>query len=104
MLQHRICTVSFTDSEGISHAVEVSASTLYEAAVLGVAQFRRACPCDVHIGPGTLLRVAVKQSEAEYTVRFANFQGWLDGGAKSPNELVLKRRLKEALAVYKPCT
>jgi hypothetical protein len=46
----------------------------------------------------------VKQSEAEYTVRFANFQGWLDGGAKSPNELVLKRRLKEALAVYKPCT
>ena len=96
--QHRICSVSFTDSEGISHAVEVPAASLYEAAALGVAQFRRASLYEIHIGPGTLLRVAVKQSEAEHTVRFAKLQEWLDGGAKSPNELVLKRRLKEALA------
>ena len=102
--QHRVCSVSFTDSEGISHAVEVSASTLYEAAILGVAQFRRASMCEVHIGPGTLLRVAVKQPDAEHSIRFAKLQEWLDGGAKSPNELVLKRRLKEALAVYNPCT
>ncbi len=39
--QHRICTVSFTDPEGISHAVEVTAATLYEAAVLAVSEFRR---------------------------------------------------------------
>jgi hypothetical protein len=36
----RTCLVSFTDSENIGHSVEVVASTLYEAAVLAIAQFR----------------------------------------------------------------
>ena len=74
MSQHLICSVSFTASEGISHAVEVSAS-IHEAAILGVAQFRRTYLCEVHIGPGTLLRVAVKQPEAEHTVRFCEASG-----------------------------
>ena len=39
----------------------------------------------------------MKQSEAEHTVRFAKLLEWLDGGAKSPHELVLKKRLREAL-------
>jgi hypothetical protein len=33
--------VSFTDSEGLEHAGEVSASSVYEAAVLTLAEFRR---------------------------------------------------------------
>jgi hypothetical protein len=37
----RTCLVSFTDSGGVHHAVEVSASTLYEAAALAIAEFRR---------------------------------------------------------------
>jgi hypothetical protein len=37
----RTCLVSFTDSENIRHAVEVSATTLYDAAVLAMAEFRR---------------------------------------------------------------
>jgi hypothetical protein len=37
----RSCLVSFADSEGIRHAVEVAASSLYEAAALGIAEFRR---------------------------------------------------------------
>jgi len=36
----RTCLVSFTDSENIRHSVEVTASTLYEAAVMAIAQFR----------------------------------------------------------------
>jgi hypothetical protein len=52
--QHRICTVSFTDSEGISH--DVTAATLYEAAVFAAAEFRRVGLFEVHIGPGTWLR------------------------------------------------
>jgi hypothetical protein len=35
----RACRVSFTDTEGIAHAVEVEASTLYEAATLTIAEF-----------------------------------------------------------------
>jgi len=34
----RTCSLSFTDSNGIRHAVEVPASTLYEAAVLAMAE------------------------------------------------------------------
>jgi len=36
----RLCSVSFTDSEGITHAVEITASTLYEADVLALGDFR----------------------------------------------------------------
>jgi hypothetical protein len=39
--QHLICTVSFTDPESISSAIDVMAATLYEAEVLAVAEFRR---------------------------------------------------------------
>jgi hypothetical protein len=35
------CRVSFTDSEGIQHAVEVEADSLYEAVALAVAEFRK---------------------------------------------------------------
>ena len=35
------CRVSFTDGEGIMHAVQVPAASLYEAAALAVAEFRR---------------------------------------------------------------
>jgi hypothetical protein len=37
----KACSVSFTDSEGITHSVEVSASSLYEACVMPLAEFRR---------------------------------------------------------------
>ena len=81
--QHRICTVSFTDPEGLSHSVDVTATTLYEAAVLAVAEFRRTGLFEVHIGPGTWLRVAVKQPEAAHEVQFGKLEEWLTGGAKS---------------------
>jgi hypothetical protein len=34
------CRVSFTDSEGILHAVDVDAESLYEAVAIAVASFR----------------------------------------------------------------
>ena len=35
------CRVSYTDSEGITHAVEVDAVSLYEAVALAAAEFRQ---------------------------------------------------------------
>jgi hypothetical protein len=35
------CRVSFRDSEGVEHAVEVEARTLYEAVGLAIDRFRR---------------------------------------------------------------
>ena len=90
-----LCTVFFTDPKAVSHAVEVA--TLYEAAMLAVAEFRRARLFDVYIGPGTRLQVAMKQSEAVHQLQFGKLQEWLEGGARSPNEQVTKARLPKVL-------
>lgn len=97
MGQQRIFTVSFTEPEGICHSVDVSASTLYEAAVFAVAEFCRARLFDVHVGPGTWLRVAVKQPEAANEIQFGKLQEWLAGGARSPNEQMTKARLRKGI-------
>ena len=56
----RTCAVSITDSEGITHSAEVSASSRYEAAVLALTEFRRSGIAVVTPGSGTRLRVEVK--------------------------------------------
>ena len=71
---------------------------MYEAAVFGVVEFRRADLFDAHVGPGTRLRVAVKQPEATHELQFGKLQDWLEGGARSPNEQVAKARLRKILA------
>jgi hypothetical protein len=53
VLNVRPCRVSFTDTEGITHTAEVSAASLFEAAALGVAEFRRCGMMDVEPGPAT---------------------------------------------------
>ena len=93
----RPCRVLFTDSEGLEHAVEVAAASLYEAAVMALAQFRRCGFADASFGPGTRLTVRVKAPETEHVVSVGTLRKWLDGGGKSPNEHVAKKRLKEML-------
>jgi hypothetical protein len=94
---YRSCAVSFTDSEGIEHRVQVSAATMYEAAVEALAAFQRSGFSDSTFGPATRLTIRVKAPEEEHTVTVAKLNSWLDGGAKSPNEQVQKKRLKERL-------
>jgi hypothetical protein len=90
----RSCRVSFTDSEGLEHAVEVAAASVYEAAVFALAEFRRCGFADAAFGPATrLTTIRVEQPETEHTVSAGKFQSWLDSGSKSPNEQVLKYRL-----------
>jgi hypothetical protein len=43
------------------------------------------------------LTILVKAPEEEHTVTVAKLNSWLAGGARSPNEQVQKRRLKERL-------
>jgi len=88
------CTVSFQDSGGVRHAVEVGAETLYEAAVLALKSFREH---DCAPGPGAHLAVEVKSPSVTHTVVARKVEEWLTGGAKSPKEAMEKRRLKELL-------
>jgi hypothetical protein len=90
----KACTVSFRDSEGVQHSVDVGAETLYEAAVLALRSFREH---DCAPGPGAHLAIEVKNPSVTHTVVARRIEEWLDGGAKSPKEAIDKRRLKELL-------
>ncbi len=87
------CVVSFVDVEGLRHAVEVEAESLYEAAVLAVRTFRQH-NCE----PGDLSKIEVEiRSSITHTVTLKKIHSWLQGGARSPKEAVTKERLRAML-------
>lgn len=90
----KICTVSFRDSDGVQHSVEVGAETLYEAAVLALKSFR---DHECAPGPAAHLVVEVKSPSVTHTVVAHKIEEWLDGGARSPKEAIEKRRLRQLL-------
>jgi hypothetical protein len=81
---YRSCIVSFTDPEGIEHSVRVSAATLYEAAVLAMAEFRRHGFADSTFGSATRLNARVMAPEAAHVVSVGKVKTWLDGVGKNP--------------------
>ena len=89
-----LCVVSYVDVDcGLRHSVEVQAESLYEAVVLAVRTFR-SHDCDP--GSGRELEVEVR-SAVTHTITLKKVQDWLNGGAKSPKEAVLKERLRSLL-------
>ena len=87
------CIVSYLDSEGLRHAVEVEAESLYEAVVLGVQAFREH-DCD----PGEVRPIDVEMRKSiTHTLTLSRVQQWLDGACRSPKEKVNKERLKALL-------
>lgn len=93
----RTCTVSFTDTAGIRHTVDVMAATLYEAAALGLAELRRCSFADASPGRVTRLTVTVKSPGTTHELTVGKLEDWLMGGAVSPNEAALKNKLREVL-------
>ena len=82
----RSCCVSFIESEGITHSVEITASSLFEAAVVATAEFRRHGFADTTFGSATKLNVRVKGPEAAHVVSVGKVKAWLDRVGKSPHE------------------
>ncbi len=46
------------------------------------------------VGPGTELRVAVKNPETMHSVTVSQIRRWCDGVAVSPDEVLKRRRVK----------
>ena len=92
----RTCLVSFTDSEGIRHSVEVAASTLYEAATLAMAEFRQSRFTENAPGPATRLTVTVKAPRTSHEVQWGKVESRIQSAGK-PNEQAMKTRLRELL-------
>jgi hypothetical protein len=93
------CRVSFVDSDGVEHAVELDARTLYEAVGLAIDRFRR---CEhVSYDPKGMHEFVVESREASTQHRLPRnmFDAWLRRPGGSPADVARKGRLKELLGV-----
>jgi hypothetical protein len=87
------CIVSFLDLDGIRHSVEVQAEGLYEAAVVGLAAFKKH-----NLAPGGMTQLEVEvRSSVKHTLTVTRVREWLQRGVRTPKEAVLKDRLRTLL-------
>jgi hypothetical protein len=75
----------------------VAAASLFEAAALAVAEFRRCGFAAVTVGPATRLLVTVEAPATTHELTFAKLQMWLDGDGKTPREQAVKVKLRQLL-------
>ena len=72
-----VCRVSFSDSSGIEHTVEVTADSLYEAAALAIVEFRKSGFVESTIGPATELRVlSYPAAPRQYSLTVGRLESW----------------------------
>src|ERR1700674_573152 len=96
----RTCKVTIEDMNGVSHAVDVTAETLYQAVALGVAAIRTD-EWVTGIAQG-LNPVKVRVIVAiEHEVRLMDFTKWLDRDGGSPREITDRKRIRSILGMEK---
>jgi hypothetical protein len=92
------CHVSFNDGAGMTHTVTVSASSLYEAAALAVAEFKRSGFALAAVGPATRLKVAVESPTTTHELSVGKLDAWLSASGRTPREQAMKVTLRQILA------
>jgi hypothetical protein len=92
------CLVSFIDSDGVLHALDVDAESLYEAVAVAVAGFREDDVSPSLPGPMTEFTVAVYRNPVEHKIRLAQVVKWsertTDGG---PAGIVKRQKVRTLL-------
>jgi hypothetical protein len=93
----RTCTVSFTDSLGIKHSADVTADSLFEAAILALKILRSS---DLKEPPSraTVFDIEVRNPAVRHHVSLVHVAKWLNGPAASPRESMKKVHLRQLLA------
>ena len=91
------CRVSFTDGHGIKHTVDVTADSLFEAAVRGVKALRSGA-WNEPPGEAVLLEIEVSNPCVKHTVSLGQVARWLNGASASPRESMKKIALRKLLA------
>jgi hypothetical protein len=88
--------VSFLDTRGIRHGVEVEAESLYEAAVLGTRRLNED-PWIEPIGPATILDIEARAPASRHSISLQQVERWLSGATTNPHEASKKAKLKTKL-------
>jgi len=91
------CTVNVTGPSGVRHGVDVTADSLYEAAIVGFSLLKKDGWVEP-IAPGTRLEIQVRHPATTHSVSLAQLRRWVEGIAVSPDETLKKRKLKALLA------
>ena len=90
------CRVSFTDSEGIHHGVDVDAESLYEAVAIAVDSFREdevSSSC-----PGPMTEFTVYRNPTEPEIRLQQVLKWSEHTTKEgPADITKRRRVRASL-------
>jgi hypothetical protein len=92
------CRVTFTDGADVTHTVTVSASPLYEAAILGIAEFKKRGFAFGGISGATRIKIAVEPPAITHEVTVAKVQSWLETNGKTPREQAKKVTLRQILS------
>jgi hypothetical protein len=80
----------------VRHAVDVTAESLYEAAIVGISLLRRAGWADA-IAAGTEIEIQVRAPATTHSVTVAQLRRWCEGVAASPEETLRKGKLRVLL-------
>ena len=81
------------------HTVEVTAESLYEAVAQGLAALRGR-EWIAGMQQQSMVKVSVSDVRVEHQVRLADFTQWLEKpGAKSPGELIQRKRARSILGM-----
>src|SRR5208282_4899036 len=95
----RSCRVTVPDSEGISHTVDVTAASLFEAVAQGLAAFRGDdWVTDVGVRCG-VVKVSVAEIRVEHEVKLKDFTSWLERPGKSPRETIERQKVRGILGM-----
>jgi hypothetical protein len=97
------CWVSFTDSEGILHGVDVDAESLYEAVAIAVASFREDDVSPASPGPMTEFTVVVYRNPTEHKIRLQHVLKWSEHTTKEgPAGITKRQRVRTLLGQAQP--
>lgn len=97
----RSCKVTIEDMNGVSHTVEVTAASLYEAVALGMAAIRTeewVAGIAQRLNP---IKVRVTNVAVEHEVKLGDFTKWLDRDSGSPREMTERKRIRSILGMEK---
>ena len=96
------CRVSFENRDGIEHACEVEAETLFEAVGFALARLEKAPDID-ETGQRPIrsaITVEVREPTVTHRVERSAFDAWLARkGGRSPREIMARRRVLEAMGL-----
>ena len=94
------CRVSFSDSEGVLHGIDVEAESLYEAVAVAVAQFREDELNRTIPGPLTEFTVLVYRNPTEQKIRLSQVTKWAEHTTKDgPAGVTKRQKIRQLLGV-----